>query len=297
MSAILEVKGLSVRLGERCIVKGVDFAAEEGTVTGIIGESGSGKSVFLRTVLGLLPETWEVEGEISFRGRALSLDAKEEMRRLRREEIGLIVQDPLGAFDPRRKIGRTLYEEQEKKDKGKIFALLREMGFSSPERIFDAYPYALSGGMLQRALMAVALLKGPRLLLADEPTTALDKRIQEEILLLLQRLQESHHLSLVIVSHDLRLIGKLCSRVYVMYKGQIVEWGRADEVLNCPLHPYTNMLLQARMGFQKIVSQEANPFFLKEKGDLLPSSEDVLSWSEGNLRPYTPTHWVRETGR
>jgi peptide/nickel transport system permease protein len=253
-AALLEVGDLTVSaVGGPGLVTGVSFALRPGTVLGLVGESGCGKTMTARAIPGLLPEGVAVTGgSIWFSGRDLAGLPEKELRAIRGREIALISQEPMVALDPVFSIGYQLtqpirrFRGVGRAEARRIAAeLLGQVGIVDTRHIMRSYPHQLSGGMAQRVCIALALTGSPRLLIADEPTTALDVTVQAEILSLLRSLVAARGLSVILVSHDLGVIADLCDEVAVMYAGQVVESGTVAEVLSRPSHPYTDALLGA----------------------------------------------------
>ena len=252
---LVEVNDLTVRFVTReatvHAVNGVTFSVRPGEVLCILGESGSGKSVTLRALMRLLPlRRTQVSGSIKVDGQdVLALDAS-SLRQLRGGLVSMIFQEPMTALDPVYTIGNQIVETI-RKHKGGTYAaararaleLLELVKIPSPERRLDNYPHELSGGLRQRAMIAMALSCGPRLLLADEPTTALDATVQIQVLILLRRLQKELGMGTIFVTHDLGVASEIADRIAVMYAGRIVEEGPVADVLAAPLHPYTRGLL------------------------------------------------------
>jgi oligopeptide/dipeptide ABC transporter ATP-binding protein len=233
---------------------GITLSVPRGITLGIVGESGSGKSVLCRSILRLLPPTARarVSGAILYEGRDLLRLKEEEMRRLRGAEISMIFQNPMTSLNPVWTIGDQVTEGlrvhqgmRVREARARGIDLLARVGISSPERRFDEHPHQWSGGMLQRAVIAMAMAAEPRLLLADEPTTALDVTIQDQILALLLELQERTGTTLVLVSHDLAVVAETCDRLAVMYAGRVVETAPIAEIFTAPKHPYTAGLLDS----------------------------------------------------
>ena len=258
MEMLLEVKDLKVTFstprGTVHAVSGGSFSVRRGEVTGIVGESGSGKSVSAYAVMGLLPANGRAEsGTALFGGRDLLSLSEKELRKIRGKEISMVFQDPVTALDPLFTIGSFLTEVllshspgMSKKDAAKkSVEMLAVMGIRDPESVMQRYPDSLSGGMCQRVMIAAALLCDPRLLIADEPTTALDVTIQEEILSLIQRLKDGRDMSVLFITHDLGVVARLCDRVTVMYGGFVMESGSAGQIYEGAVHPYTKALLSA----------------------------------------------------
>lgn len=254
---ILEVRGLrasfSTAHGEVQAIRGVDFEVYRGEVLGIVGESGSGKSVLMKAIMGILPENARVSADlIAFEGRDVLRLNQEEYRKLRGRGMTMIFQDPMTALNPLVRIGRQLEEviirhhKIGRKEAGeRAVEMLSKVGISAPEERMKQYPHELSGGMRQRVLIAMALSCGAKLLIADEPTTALDVTIQAQILELLSQLQEEYQTSVILITHDMGVVASMCSRLMIMYGGQVMESGSAEEIFYQAKHPYTKALLKA----------------------------------------------------
>lgn len=234
-------------------IRNVSFSIGKGEIVGIVGESGSGKSILMKAIIGLLPESAKVEnGEIIYDGTHIEKMTKKELRTIRGKEIAMIFQDPMTSLNPLKKVGAHLTEliirnrSVKKKEAEKIaLEIIRQVGIPSPELRMNQYPHEFSGGMRQRVMIAMALSCQPKLLIADEPTTALDVTIQVQILKLLKRLQKDSDMSIALISHDLGVVASLCSRIIVMYGGRIMEEGTAEEIFYGASHPYTKALLQS----------------------------------------------------
>ncbi len=256
---LLEIRGLNVSFATRdgwaSAVRGVSLAVSQGKVLGLVGESGSGKSVTSLAVMRLLPPQARVSGEIFFERRDLLKLSDAEMRDLRGAGIAMIVQEPMTSLNPVMRIGDQVAEAvlahrstrgSAKTDAWKrAIAALRDVGIPDPDRRARDYPHQFSGGQRQRVMIAMALVNRPQLLIADEPTTALDVTIQAQILELLAELRRKFGLALVLVSHDLAVVSQVADEVAVMYAGSIVETGPAARVFSSPAHPYTQGLLAA----------------------------------------------------
>lgn len=255
---LLEVKELRTHFytdkGWVTAVDGVSFTVSPGEIVGVVGESGSGKSVMAQSLLRLLEHTDSVEydGEILFKGRELLKLPLAEMRAIRGNDISMVFQDPMTSLNPVYTIGNQLAEGlmlhqglSRKEAREKSIDILRQTGIPSPELRVDHYPHELSGGMQQRVMIAMALSCRPRLLIADEPTTALDVTIQAQILDLILELNEQLHMGVVFITHDLGVVSEICDTVKVMYLGQIIEDAPTSELFRQPLHPYTQGLLQS----------------------------------------------------
>jgi oligopeptide/dipeptide ABC transporter ATP-binding protein len=254
---LLKVRDLVVEIslarGRLRAVDGASFDVLRSEALGIVGESGSGKTMALRALLGLLPRAARITGgSIEFEGEDLVRASEERRRALRGTSLAMIFQEPMTALNPVMRVGSQIAEaplvrlgHSRRSAHERALDLMRLVGIPDPPRRAAAYPHELSGGMRQRVMIAIALSAEPKLILCDEPTTALDVTIQDQILKLLQSLQEELGVSLVFVSHDLAVIAQTCRRVAVMYAGQIVETGEVDGVFRAPRHPYTLGLLRS----------------------------------------------------
>ncbi|WP_027054657.1 ABC transporter ATP-binding protein [Mesorhizobium erdmanii] len=254
MTGSLAASDLSVRYetphGAVHALRHVDIEAHPGEVIGIVGESGCGKSTLVTALANLLPANARIDGSISYNGIDLAkLDAHRQ-RLLRGDEIALVSQDPMTAFNPVLTIGDQLVDFQHhRKDlsraqkRARIAAMLGRVGIADAERRMQSYPHELSGGMRQRVAIAAALLTDPGLLIADEPTTALDVTMEAQIIHLLRELRRDYNGIIIVVSHHLGVIAELCDRVYVMYAGEVVEGGEVDAIFHDARHPYTQALL------------------------------------------------------
>ena len=237
--------------GEVVAVDDVSFEIHAGETLGVVGESGSGKSVTAFSILRLLPPAGRIRaGRVWFDGQDLLTLSDEQMRAVRGARIGFVFQEPMAALNPVMRVGHQVAESlivhgmANKRDaRARAIELLRAVQIREPERRIDDYPHQLSGGMQQRVMLAVALACRPRLLIADEPTTALDVTVQAQILDLLRELKREFDLSLMLITHDLGVIAETADRVVVMYQGKIVEHGPVREILRTPRHPYTQELL------------------------------------------------------
>jgi oligopeptide/dipeptide ABC transporter, ATP-binding protein, C-terminal domain len=235
-------------------VDGVDFTVLQGQTLGLVGESGCGKSITALSLLRLIPTPpGKIEsGEMIFQGENLLTLSEEEMRKIRGNRISMIFQEPMTSLNPVFTVGNQLAEAMQlhqglsdKEAVEKSIEMLRLVGIPSPEKRVTQYPFELSGGMRQRVMIAMALSCRPSLLIADEPTTALDVTIQAQILDLLKKLQQEMGTSIIMITHDLGVVAETCDQVAVMYAGKIVEYGTADEILESPKHPYTQGLLKS----------------------------------------------------
>jgi peptide/nickel transport system ATP-binding protein/oligopeptide transport system ATP-binding protein len=253
MSApVLSVRDLSVRIGNIVPVQELSFDVNAGEVLGIVGESGSGKSLTLRAILRLLPHIVQTSGHIFWRGRDLTRLGEPELRALRGREIAIVFQEPMAALDPVLTVGRQITESlaehlglRGRSARSRAIELLDMVGIPDAGRRLGSYPHEFSGGMRQRAMLAIALAGGPKLLLADEPTTALDVTIQDQILKLLLRLRRELSMSIVLVTHDLGIVAETCDRVAVLYSGRVMEIGPVETILERPAHPYTLGLIDS----------------------------------------------------
>jgi peptide/nickel transport system ATP-binding protein/oligopeptide transport system ATP-binding protein len=263
-AAILEVRDLRVELPlSRGTVHAVDhasFGVREGEAFGLVGESGCGKSMTLRAIMGLLPRPGQiVGGEVLFEGEDLVTAPAGRLRQIRGGSIAMIFQEPMTALNPVMRVGDQIAEAPQvhlglsrTASRERALDLMRRVGIPDPVRRARAYPHELSGGLRQRIMIAIALSCDPKVILCDEPTTALDVTIQDQILKLLLNLRREFGVSVVFVTHDLAVVAQTCERLAVMYAGQIVETGSVDEVFRAPRHPYTLGLLRSVPHFDSV---------------------------------------------
>jgi peptide/nickel transport system ATP-binding protein len=255
---VLEVKNLRTSFktenGELVAVDNVSFSVEPGRTIGIVGESGCGKSVTSLSIMGLIPDPPGkiVGGEIYFKGKNLVTMSNQELRKIRGNEISMIFQEPMTSLNPVFTIGNQimesviLHQKLNKVDaRAKAIEMLKLVGIPAPESRIDDYPHQLSGGMRQRVMIAMALSCNPSVLIADEPTTALDVTIQAQILELMKSLREKLNMAVVLITHDLGVVAETCDHVVVMYAGKVVEQGTAEDIFYRPSHPYTRGLLRS----------------------------------------------------
>ena len=252
---MLEIRDLHVKFHnrDREAVQGVSLTIHDGEIVGLVGESGSGKSVTAMSVAGLLPRRQcSYSGEILLDGTELLHADRALLRQVQGRDVGVVFQEPMTAMDPLMKIGRQVEEvllihTDKTKQERRAMALeaLAAVELPEVETVYGKYPHELSGGMLQRAMIAAAIVQRPKLLLLDEPTTALDVTIQAQILELLKKLNRESGMSMLFISHNLNVVRKLCRRVAVMQRGVLVEEGDTDEVFRHPRHPYTQRLIAA----------------------------------------------------
>jgi peptide/nickel transport system ATP-binding protein len=248
---LLSVENLTVAFGGgQVAVDGVSFELAAGETLGIVGESGSGKSLTALSMLGLAPG--QVSGRVRYAGRDLLSLPESALRTVRGADIAIIFQEPMTALNPVFTVGRQIAETlrvhrglSAAQARAASLALLQRVGIADPEARLDRYPHELSGGMRQRVMIAIALACGPKLLIADEPTTALDVTIQAQILALLRELQAGTGMALVLITHDLGVVAQMVDRLLVMYGGRIVEEGPVEAVFDSPAHPYTRLLLES----------------------------------------------------
>jgi oligopeptide/dipeptide ABC transporter ATP-binding protein len=257
MSALLEVQDLRVEFpsanGPVSVVEGVSFKVAEGEPVALVGESGSGKTLSALALLNLVPSPGRiVGGRVLFRGRDVLSLPPAQLQAFRGKDAAMVFQEPLSALNPVMTIGRQVTEAvsahesvSKKAAMARAEHLLGRVRMTDPKRILGAYPHQLSGGMRQRAMIAMALASGPALLIADEPTTALDVTVQAQILDLLSELRESEGMALLLITHDLGVVARSAARVYVMYAGRIVEEATVRNLFEAPAHPYTRGLLQS----------------------------------------------------
>lgn len=253
---MLDIKNLTVTFNDGrpgMAVRGINLHMESGDTLGLVGESGSGKTVTALTIAGLLQrDSATVGGEVIFEGRDLLKCTVDEMRLLQGKEIGVIFQEPMTSLDPLMKIGRQIEETvrlhfklKPEERKNMVLEVMKLVGLPEPDLTYKKYPHQLSGGQRQRAMIAAAFINHPKLLILDEPTTALDVTVQAQIIDLLKRLNEKCGVSLLFISHDLRVVKRVCKKVAVMYNGEIVEYGDTEQIFSDPQHEYTKGLVSA----------------------------------------------------
>ena len=253
---MLDVKNLKVTFNDDHpaeAVRGINLHMEDGETLGLVGESGSGKTVTAMTIAGLLEDDCvSVEGQVVFDGRDLLQCTCNEMRLVQGKDIGVIFQEPMTSLDPLMRIGRQIEETVKlhfklKPEERRSMALevMRLVGLPDPDLTYKKYPHQLSGGQRQRAMIAAAFINHPKLLILDEPTTALDVTVQAQIIDVLKRLNEKCGVSLLFISHDLRVVRRVCKKVAVMYHGEIVEYGDTEQIFTNPQHEYTKQLIAA----------------------------------------------------
>lgn len=271
MSKLLEIKNLETsfytHVGEVKAVRGVSLDLNKGEAIGIVGESGSGKSITMMSLMRLLEENGKIKnGEILFEGTDLTKLSEKDMEKIRGNEIGMIFQDPMTSLNPVFTIGDQLIEPLIKHSKlskseayKKAVEMLTIVGIPSPEKRLKQYPHEFSGGMRQRAMIAMALICSPKLVIADEPTTALDVTIQAQILELMKNLKDKLQTSIVLITHDLGVVADLCNRINVMYGGMVVESGSKRDIFYNPKHPYTWGLLRSIPNPKEDIKERLKP--------------------------------------
>ncbi|MDR7318332.1 MULTISPECIES: ABC transporter ATP-binding protein [Brevibacillus] len=256
MTTILEVEQLRTRFrtdsGVVSVVDGVDFSIRAGETLGVVGESGCGKSVTSLSIMRLLPQNGMSEGTIRFNGKDVLGLSEKDMQRVRGNEIAMIFQEPMTSLNPLHTVGRQIEEAvmlhmkvSKAQAKERAIAMLKAVGMPRAEEIYGEFPHQLSGGMRQRVMIAMAMSCDPKLIIADEPTTALDVTIQAQILDLMRDLKEKTGTSIMLITHDLGVVAEMCDRVIVMYAGQVVEETDVDTLFESPKHPYTIGLMNS----------------------------------------------------
>jgi peptide/nickel transport system ATP-binding protein len=271
--AIQALSATSLRDGNRPILRQVSLTVGVGEVHGVVGESGAGKSTIAKAILGIIPSQVKItRGSINFEGDNLLAMSANALRSVLGRDIALVPQDPSTALNPSRRIEAQLTDGlrlkrglSAREARQRALALLEEVQIRDPERVLRSYPHQLSGGMRQRVLIAAAFGLEPKLVIADEPTTALDVTVQKQILRLIRLLQERHGTSVLFVSHDLGVVAKICDRLTVLYMGRAMEQGTAEEVLGAPRHAYTKALLAA------------NPRYDRPDSGLEPTPPEVIA--------------------
>jgi peptide/nickel transport system ATP-binding protein len=256
MAPLLEVNDLKIHFkntqSKAPVVNGISFSLISGETLGVVGESGCGKSVTSLSILSLLGKSADVKGSIRFNGTDLLQLQEKEKRKIRGNDISMIFQEPMTSLNPLQKIGKQISEPlvrhrslSKKEIKVRVIELLNDVGIPRPEEIYEAYPHELSGGMRQRVMIAIAMACSPKLIIADEPTTALDVTIQAQIIQLMKKISSRHGTSFLLITHDLGVVAELCDRVMVMYAGEIVEEADVRTLFASPKHPYTLGLMNS----------------------------------------------------
>lgn len=284
MEPLVEIKNLSIRFPEGNstfeAVKGISFSIGKGEIVGVVGESGSGKSMSALALMGLLPKDAEIaSGSLCFQGEDLVTMKPEKRRQLCGSKMAMVFQEPMTSLNPVLKIERQVGESLRIHTKlgnseihERVVQALSEVGLPDPEGLCGKYPHELSGGMRQRVMIAMALCCNPGLLIADEPTTALDVTIQAQIMALLRNLQKESGMSMILITHDIGLVASMADRVIVMYAGQMIEEAPVKELFAAPAHPYTKALLQTVPGIYDEKDRElvAIPGMVPENYDSIP---------------------------
>ena len=280
MNSFLQIRNLSVSLsnGQR-VLRSINMDLNKGEVRGLVGESGAGKSMIGKAILGILPRALKIDaGEIIFQGKNLLNLKSNEFRKIIGANAALIPQDPLTALNPSHRIGPQITNRLvdilgwKKSDAIiKTYDLLDEVQIADPERVVNSFPHELSGGMRQRILIASAFAATPKLIIADEPTTALDVTVQKQILKLIKEMQIRHGTTLLFVTHDLGVVSKICQSLSVLYSGKVIEDTSVSSFFNMPQHEYSKALLVA------------TPKYTDPKSDLIPVSEEVLTSVNGEI--------------
>lgn len=314
---ILEVKNLHTtfksRDGSIEAIRGIDFEVKRGEVLGIVGESGSGKSVTVSSIMRLLGRNVEISGEVLLDGKNLLDMTEKEMRSVRGKKISMIFQDPMTALNPVYTIGNQIKEaiKLHRKDIDNpteyAIKLLEMVGISDGKRRLKQYPHEFSGGMRQRAVIAMALASDPDILIADEPTTALDVTVQAQILELIKKLTKERNMSTILITHDLGVVADMCDRIIIMYAGRICEKGTVEEIFRTPMHEYTKGLLLAvpdGKAKKRLIPIEGTPLILKvlPKGCAFctrcKSAMRICEVSQPETKVFSETHtsacWVNE---
>jgi peptide/nickel transport system ATP-binding protein len=256
MTAILEVQQLKTRFktdhGKVAVVDGVDFVIRQGETLGVVGESGCGKSMTSLSIMRLLPSNGSPEGKVLFEGKNLLELTEKQMQKIRGNEIAMIFQEPMTSLNPLHTVGKQIEEAilhhrkiSREEAKKRAIDMLKAVGMPRADEIYGEYPHQLSGGMRQRVMIAMAMACDPKLIIADEPTTALDVTIQAQILELMQELKEKTGTSIMLITHDLGVVAEMCDRVIVMYAGQVVEEADVKSLFEDPKHPYTIGLMNS----------------------------------------------------
>lgn len=258
---MLEIRNLHVKFHSRCreAVSGVSLTIADGEILGLVGESGSGKSVTAMSVAGLLPrKQCDYSGDILLDGMDLLHTDRAALRKIQGRDIGVVFQEPQSSLDPLMKVGRQVEEclllhtnLSKEERRARVMTAMTAVELPNPEALYDKYPHELSGGMLQRAMIAAAAVTHPKLLLLDEPTTALDVTIQAQVLELMRKLQAEYNTSLILITHDLGVVAKVCDKVAVVYAGEIIEYGTLEDIYTDKRHSYTVGLFESLPDIEK----------------------------------------------
>ena len=322
MEPILSVKDLSVSFnafaGKVHAVRDVNFDLYKGETLAIVGESGSGKSVTTKAILGILAKNGHIDsGTIMYQGQDMAKYKEADFYKIRGKRISLVFQDPLSALNPIMKIGKQITEVIKNHQKvtdaearARAIELMGQVGIPSPEKRLNQYPHEFSGGMRQRIIIAIALANNPKLIIADEPTTALDVTIQAQVLDLIRDMKEKMNSSVIMITHDLGVVASLCDRILIMYGGKIVESGSDREIFYDPKHPYTRGLLQCVHNPEKKEKLKpiagSPPDLLKPPAgcpfvDRCPEAMKVCKLYMPEVTTYSATHqcacWLEEANR
>ncbi len=280
---MLDIRGLTLDIHGARPLREIDLVLKKGKSLGVVGESGSGKSLTALSIMGLLPNGAVAQGQALWKGRDLLALTEDQYRTIRGREIAMIFQDPMSSLNPSFTVGFQIDEvlkikmgirnAAERRARG--LSLLKEVGIPAPEERWNSYPHQMSGGMSQRVSIAMALASEPELLIADEPTTALDVTVQAQILELLRRLIHERHMSMIFVTHDLAVAAKVCDEIAVFYAGVAVEQGPSEMVFETPRHPYTQALLRARPTKIQASSEGRRPRLAAIPGSVPRSTEQI----------------------
>ena len=306
MNHLLDVKDLEVNFktygGEVKAVRNVSFHVDKGEIVAIVGESGSGKSVTVQSIMGLIPMPPGIikGGSVQFEGQELLGMTKKQMRKIKGSQISMVFQDPMTSLNPTMKIGKQIEESliihknmSKAEAKKQAIEMIKLVGIPNPAQRYEQYPHEFSGGMRQRVMIAIALACSPKLLIADEPTTALDVTIQAQVLELMKSLQQKMDTSIILITHDLGVVAETAQRVIVMYAGMMIEKGTVEEIFSNPKHPYTWGLMKSTPDIQsaerqRLVPIEGSPpdLFSPPKGcPFAPRCEYAMEVCLGHMPP------------
>lgn len=306
MSTVIRAEDLCVTLKiprrpEKELVRHVNFEVQRGECLGILGESGSGKSMSIKAMLGLLDKNFSVSGHAWFGEKDLLKESGESMRKIRGSEIAVVLQNPMTCFDPLYRIGSQIGETfathtdwNANEIREKSLETLERMRIRNPEEALQKYPHQLSGGMLQRIMIGIAMALKPALLIADEPTTALDVTIQAQILELMKKLQKTNQMGIIFITHNLGVVAEICDKVSVMYAGKMVEQGPVDDIFYAPGHPYTRGLLRSMPrvdaeSYERLIPIEGTPVDMlnpPEGCPFAPRCESAMKICLQKMPPY-----------
>ena len=289
---LISVKNLSIFFGENRVVNSISFNLKKREVLGIVGESGSGKSMICLAIMGLLPQKNNVKGSILFEGKNILSQDERNLRALRGSKISMVFQQAMSSLNPSMRCGEQVLEMllHHKKiahtqGKKEVLKLFKKVKLPKPYKLYHKYPHQISGGQQQRVMIAMAICCNPQILIADEPTTALDISVQKEIIKLLKNIQKTSHLSIIFISHDLNTISEIADKVMVLYKGNLVEKGPLQKVFNSPEQNYTKALIECRPKIGNRLEKLPTIADFQNTKKIFRSSKNALHFIKKYIKP------------